>query len=229
MKSPFAPTFPLKKLKIDNTTIFYEDSLDNLLSYFSKSKAKDFINLLHEAQTHPKKAYKEALSWKEHHPNNPLLDNLLTFLHLHNRETKQGEALILESYHQYPNYLFAKINYADQCLRFKKPQQIPQIFPSFDLSQLFPNKTHFHVSEFRGFMIVISRYYSLIGNKTLAREFYQKAYLADPAHPTLILLEKELFSQNYLYKSLLLFLKFFRLCYALFIKAWGKNFKTSFP
>ncbi len=218
MSSPFAENFPLKEIRIENTRVFYEDSLENLLPYFSKSKAREFVDLLHEAQLQPQKTYQKVLQWKKEHPKNPLVDNLLTFAYLQNKEVAKAEELIVESYHAYPNYLFAKINYADQCLRKKKQDLIPLIFPSFDLSVLFPQKDKFHVSEFRGFMILACRYHLKIKQKKLAKKYYQNAYLADPSHLGLILLEKELSFFTRIHKSLLLFLKFFKLPHGLIKK-----------
>ncbi len=223
MSDPFISTFPLKELIIDGTLVCYEDSIEPLLAFFSKSKAEEFVHLLHEAQIHPKKAYREALLWKETYPLNPPLDNLLAFLHLQNNEKIKAETLISESYKNYPDYFFAKINYADQCLRKKKLKEIPSIFPSFDLSTLFPQKKCFHVSEFRGFMILLCRYYYRMKNKELTKKTYQNAYLADPSHLSLIQLEKEIFPQKIFYKCWILFLKFFKLCYAPFRKEKAKG------
>ena len=229
MTSPFISTFPLKEIQIEHITVSYEDSEENLLLYFSKTQAKQFIHFLHEAQIHPKKTYQEVLAWQKQISNNPLLDNLLTFLHLQNKEEKKAEELIIKSYHQYPNYLFAKINYADQCLRQKKLDQIPLIFPTFDLTSLFPKKTKFHVSEFRGFMIWACRYHLVIKKKSLAKNYCQNAYLADPSHPSVVLLEQKFFFKNYTRKSLFLFFKFFKLCRALIIKPWQKRSRKIFP
>jgi tetratricopeptide (TPR) repeat protein len=218
MKSTFTSSFPLKEVKIENVTVFYEENFENLLDHFSKEKAKYFIHLLHEAQTDPKSTYKELLSWKEKVPENPLLDNLLTFLYLQNKEKEKAEELIISSYHKYPNYLFAKINYADQCLRRKKLDEIPKIFPCFDLLKLFPKKKKFHVSEYRGFMVLACRYHRLIKERELAKKYYENAYQADPAHPSVTLLEKNSFFKTKAYKSLLFFQKFFKLSTAQFLK-----------
>jgi tetratricopeptide (TPR) repeat protein len=136
--------------------------------------------------------------------NNPWIDNLLAYLHLQNKQQKKAEALIVSSYQKYPGYVFAKINYADQCLRQRKFKQIPLIFPSFELKTLYPHKKRFHVSEFRGLMIIASRYHALIGDRSHALLYYQKAYQADPSHPSLVLLEKELFSWRFSWKRCLL-------------------------
>ena len=193
MGSPFTSSFPLKEMQIENITVYYEENFEHLIEFFSKEKAKYFVHLLHEAQIHPKTTYQEVLRVQAKTPNNPLLDNLLTFLHLQNKETKKAEALIIQSYNRYPNYLFAKINYADHCLRQKRLDQIPTIFPSFDLSKLFPKKKRFHVSEYRGFMTLACRYHCLIKKKALAQKYYDNAYMADPSHPSVILLEKNAF------------------------------------
>lgn len=229
MTAPFASQFPLKEIEIDGILVSYEDSSDLLLSYFSKKEAKEFIELLHESQIDPKKTYPKALSWKEKHPKNPHVDNLLTFLHLAHKEKVKAEQLIKSSYLNHPDYFFSKINYADQCLRKKKLKEIALIFPSFDLKELFPLKRRYHVSEFRGFMILACRYHLLLKKKQIAKNFYEKAYLADPSHPNLVFLEKELFvSKSFSYaKSLILFSKFFKLCYDPLRKLGQKRSKTT--
>lgn len=207
----FASSFPFKKLQVGPYTVSYEECETTLSLYFSNIEKEKFRSLLHEAQIHPQKIYQEVLLWKEKKPKNPLLDNLLAFLYLQNRQKEKAEALIKSSYEQYPSYFFAKINYADQCLRQKKIDQIPLIFPSFDLHTLFPSKTSFHVSEFRGFMILLSRYHLLIHKKKQAEDYFKKAQIADPSHPSVILLEKELFPPKIFLKSLLLFRRLLKL------------------
>ena len=216
--SPFTSHFPIKTLQIGKYTIFYENSEKNLLKYFSKEEAKLFAELVQNVQIYPKTFYQETLLWKEKHPNNPLVDNLLAFIYLQNKEKEKAEKLIEESYKKYPDYLFAKINYADQCLRYKKLDLIPFIFPSFDLSALFPEKSKFHVSEFRGYMTLMSRYHLLLKDKKTARLYYQYAYQADPSHPSLIFLEKQLVQKN-----LNLFFKSLNLCHDLLAKVGLKK------
>ena len=207
----FSSSFPLKELKVGAYTVFYEECEEALSVYFSKTQKEKFLNLLHEAQIRPKKMYQEALQWKTSHPKTPPLDNLLAFLHLQNHQKEKAEALIKSSYEEYPSYFFAKINYADQCLRQKKVDQIPLIFPSFDLHTLFPLKKKFHVSEFRCFMILLSRYHLFIKNRPLAQYYYKQALAADPSHPSVFILEKEVFKHKIFYKSLLLFRNFLKL------------------
>lgn len=209
-KPTFTSSFPIKQQLIAGVTVCYEESVENLLPHFSPEEADRFALLVCNAQIDPKNAYAKALALKEEKQNHPALDNLLAYLHLQNKQLKKAEELIEQSYKNYPNYLFAKINYADQCLRKKQKEKIPYIFSTFELSELFPEKTYFHVSEFRGFMILMARYHRLIGQRKEAQKYYEYAYAADPSHPSIILLEKELSKGFRPYKSLLLFFKFFR-------------------
>jgi hypothetical protein len=208
LSSHFSNRFPLKEVQIESHIVFYEEDTDLLSSYFSPKEQQSFLDLLHWAQIEPQKAYEKALALEGSFSKNPLFDNLLTFLHLQNKQEKKAESLIQKSYQNYPDYFFAKLNYADQCLRKKKIEEIPFIFPCFDLHVLFPDKKKFHVSEFRGFMLFLSRYSLFLKDKESARRYYKNAYLADPSHPSLILLEAKLFSPSFKEKSLLLFRKF---------------------
>lgn len=214
---PFTNFFPLKQQVIAGITVSYEDSTESLSPHFSPEEAKEFASLVCQAQIRPREAFSSVLNWKEKKKKHPALDNLLAFLYLQNKELEKAEHLILESYQNYPDYFFAKINFADQCLRKKQTKEIPLIFPTFDLSRLFPHRKSFHVSEFRGFMIILSRYHRSIGQVKEAQKYYEHAYTADPSHPSVFLLEKELFRRFTWHKSLLLLFKFFRVN--------GKNFR----
>ena len=196
----FCKPFPFHHLKIDGITVTYENNQDSLSKHFSKTDQKKFQDLLHEAQIYPKKAYQTALNWKKEEASIQELDNLLTYLHLKNRQIKLAEILIQESYQKYPDYFFAKINYADQCLRKKKTAQIPLIFSSFDLQTLFPKRKSFHVSEYRGFMTLMSHYHLFLDDQGSAKKYYQYAYEADPLHPSVIFLEIVLNRKNLLKK-----------------------------
>ena len=208
----FSSSFPLKEQVIDHVIVTYENSAEALQKNLSLQDQKKFQELLHEAQIYPKKAYANVLSWQEKAPHIPELANLLTYLHLQHKQTKKAEALIEASFKNYPDYLFAKINYADQALRKNRPHLVEEIFPSLSLQEIMKPKKSLHVSEFRGLTILISHYYLQTKKKDQAKLYHQKAYLADPTHPSVILLEKHLFSEKILKKI------FFR------ILTWTKGF-----
>ena len=193
MADCFTSHFPIQTLRIDGILISYEPSSFMLAPYFSNEEQELFGKLVEQVQIQPKQALILLLQWKEKHPSVAIIDNVLTYAYLQNKERQKAELLIEESYAKYPSYFFAKINYADQCLRKKTLSKIPTIFPSFDLKELFPEKEKFHVSEFRGFMVFMSYYQIAMKNRSKAKEYYEKAYQADPTHPSVVQLERKLF------------------------------------
>lgn len=184
-----------KLIQIGNYQISYEEDTSSLLG-LSNSQIEQFQELLFQARKDPKKTYKEALEWQAKHPGIPSVDNLVTYLHLRNKRIKKAEKEILNSYLRYPEYLFAKINYADQCLRSKNWKEISTIFPSFDLHELFPKRRFFHVAEFRGFMLVAANYFLKKGDRSLAQEYYNLASLADPDHPSVLWFKTKISKRN---------------------------------
>lgn len=133
----------------------------------------------------------------------PEIANLLAYAYLRLKKKKETEALIEKTYREHPDYLIARINYADQCLRLKKITSIPEIFNSiFELSALYPEKETFHYAEFRGFQVVMGFYHLEIGEKEKAEEYYQLAFQVDPLHPSVAALERKISKTSLLKKCL---------------------------
>jgi tetratricopeptide (TPR) repeat protein len=155
--------------------------------------SKEYLELFENAQSNPKKTLPLIQAFAEKNPDMPQANNLLAYALLRNKKLKKAESLIVTTYQKHPNYLFGKINYADLCLRKKRINEIPQIFSSFDLSQLYPEKEQFHFSEFRGFMVLMGFYHLALGQRKAAEVYYTLAVKADPLHPGVEALEKKLF------------------------------------
>jgi hypothetical protein len=169
----------------------------------SKQELKSFLSLYEEAQDNPKATLPKLLEFSEAHPDLPVVSNLLTYVYIRLRKVGKAHNLIEETYRSHPAYLIAKINYADLLLRRKKFRQVPALFDGiFDLSQLYPEKTAFHYSEFRGFMVAMGFYHHAIRAKELALECYRLAVLTDPRHPSVLALEKKVFPRTLLQKIL---------------------------
>ena len=167
------------------------DPLPSLaIQALSEEDKRLYLDLLEKAQTSPKTACDAVAKLFKRHGDIPEIVNLYTYLLLQQKKIQQAEELIQESYQKNPEYLFAKINYADQCLRRKKIEIIPRIFPSFSLLDLCPDRSVFHFTEFRGFMVVMGFYHLSLRKKDEATMFYKAAFEADAAHPSVIALEK---------------------------------------
>lgn len=201
MQATFSLTIPPSAFCSKGAEISFASDCSQLKNKLSKQELTHFLDLYEQAQDTPKAILPKLLELAAAHPDLPVVSNLLTYVYIRLRKVRKAHRLIEESYHNHPDYLIAKINYADLLLRRKKYTQVPPLFEgTFDLSQLYPGRTSFHYSEFRGFMVAMGFYHYAIGAKEHALECYRLAVLADPHHSSVIALERKVFPQSLLQK-----------------------------
>lgn len=174
--------------------ISFEQDRSAITHHFSGKTATTFQNIFELAQHNPSDALEPLKTFAENHPGTPIVFNLLAYCHIQLKNLKETEAIIQTTYSQFPDYLFAKVNYADLLLRKKRSDEILQVFNGMlDLSLLDPKRDTFHFSEVRGFMAVLGHYYHQTRCRSKALEAFRIAVQADPTHPSLQVLEKTLF------------------------------------
>lgn len=136
------------------------------------------------AQHDPMQAIPELEHLIATYPQVPTFYNYLSMAYLQSGDLEQTDAWVREAYRRHPQYLFAKINYANLCLQHGEIGKIPGIFDhAYDLKQLYPHRTRFHVSEFTGFAGVMCRYFCAIGEQDTAALYYQMLKQVTPKHP----------------------------------------------
>jgi len=175
---------------------------ESLKEKLSKEKLALYLALLEKVQLQPKEVYQQIKNLRDEYPDVPEIINLLTFAHIQNRKILEAEELIEQTFTKYPDYLFARINYADQCVRKKKLEKIPQIFSTFDLKELCPEKEVFHASEFRGFLIMMAYYHLALKDREKALHYYLTAKKVDPHHFSVTYLGKKIFKKSLLQRLL---------------------------
>ncbi len=154
---------------------------------------QEYEALLKLAQEEPKAARSKVEERIKKHPEEASWANLLAYILLRLKKLKKANKLIEENYQRFPHLLICKINYGDLCLRKNRLDEIPQIFPSFDLQKLYPEQKKFLSTHVRGFAVLMGLYHLKIGNRPVAEKFYIQAVGADPLHPSVALLERKLF------------------------------------
>ncbi|WP_349432216.1 hypothetical protein Q9L42_005530 [Methylomarinum sp. Ch1-1] len=141
--------------------------------------------IYHEiANNRPKPAIAELEALQVKHPDVPKIYNFLATAHslLGNRD-KVSE-LAETAYRKFPNYLFAKINYAQVLLNRGKFDAVPDLFDhKFDLKLLYPKRRVFHVSEHTGFVGVLCAYYCYVGRQDIAKKLYDNLLEIAPQSP----------------------------------------------
>jgi len=184
----------MQEILFENQTyqVSFDAMPDALKKSLSAQELQRYLELLQQIQMKPRAVYKEVQEFCSKHLDVPEVVNMLTFAHIQNYQIALAEKLIENTYLSNPDYLFAKVNYADQCIRRKKIDKVTEIFPSFDLQTLYPGKTVYHTSEFRGFLIMMSYYYLAQKNREKALHYFKSAKELEPNHPNVRYLEKKL-------------------------------------
>jgi hypothetical protein len=157
------------------------DTPDNKLAPDLQRELERLYNLIH---THPATVIDELEKWIEKYPDAAKLYNFLSNAYLGVNDKVNSERIIRENYRRHPDYLFAKINYAQLCLEKGELDEIPLIFNNkYDLSLLHPERRVFHITEWTSFMWIIGSYFCLKG-ETERAEFYHRALLkVEPDDP----------------------------------------------
>ena len=134
---------------------------------------QETIESLHyESQSKPRQAIPELLELIERYPKMPMLYNYLAVAYARIGEKDQAESITLENMRKNPDYLFARLNYAQLCLDRGEYAKIPEIFNhKFDLKLLYPKRNRFHVSEVANFMALMGIYFLETGEREVAERY----------------------------------------------------------
>jgi tetratricopeptide (TPR) repeat protein len=162
-----------------------DEPLDNRDIKRLPSQVQARIDELYElAQHDPTQAIPELERLIATYPHIPTLSNYLSVAYLYSGDLEKTDACVREAYRRHPQYLFAKVNYANLCLQKGEVEKIPGIFNhQCDLKRLYPHRTRFHVSEFTNFAWVMCRYFCAIDERETAALYYQMLKHVAPRHP----------------------------------------------
>jgi tetratricopeptide (TPR) repeat protein len=158
------------------------------------NSVKRELERLHwEAQRKPEQAIPELLEFKKKYPNIPQIYNYLTVAYSASKDMEKAEAIIEENIRRNPDYLFARVNYAEVCFARQEYEKIPEIFDhAYDLKALYPNRKRFHISEFANFMGIIGFYFAKTDQREMAERYNEMLQETAPDFPMAKRLNREL-------------------------------------
>ena len=148
-------------------------------------RVKDAIERLHyESQSQPRKAIPELIEWIEQYPNVPVLYNYLGVAYSMSGQQEKAKEVIRDNYRRNPDYLFARLNYAQLFLAEGAYEKVAEILDhKFDLQMLYPRRKRFHVSEAANFMGVVGVYFVGVGKRDSAIMYYDALKQIAPDFP----------------------------------------------
>ncbi|MEM7174616.1 MAG: hypothetical protein AAF443_01620 [Chlamydiota bacterium] len=182
-------------------TVTWESFPSQISTTLAPADVAEFFALHEQGSQLARKRKQRIAALRKKYPHHPEILNLAALIYLSHYRLRQANRCIELNYQFNPDYLFAKINYADLCLRRKKPAAVPPIFNGhLSLRALYPNRKVFHVSEFRGFMVVMGLYHLSIGERDRAACYHYLAHRVDPHHPSTKVLQKKLYALSWYHK-----------------------------
>jgi hypothetical protein len=158
-------------------------------------RVKEAIERLHDvAQQRPREAIPELRDLLTQYPRVPQLYNYLSVAYARAGQRQEAESAVEEHYQRNPEYLFARLNYAEICLARRDYTQVADLFAhTFDLHALYPQRKRFHLSEVANFMGIAGLYFLAIGNRELAKHYDAFLQQIAPEFPLTTRLHKKLF------------------------------------
>jgi tetratricopeptide (TPR) repeat protein len=146
--------------------------------------AAEIERVFFQLKSHPRDAIVDLNRLIERYPDCPKLFNFLGAAYGAIGDSARAEQIARDSYERFPNYLFARLIYADLCIARGDLDEIPVIFDGkYDLSLLCPNRKRFHVTEAIGFMGVMGHYFVKKGNVEQAKIYHKTLKELAPDDP----------------------------------------------
>lgn len=101
----------------------------------------------------------------EKYPNNPQLKNYLSVLYGQIGDTKKMYETNRWIISEHPNYLFGKLNLANEYYFKKEYHKMPEILgDDMEIKALYPNRETFHLNEVTSFLKCAILYFTAIGD-----------------------------------------------------------------
>lgn len=118
------------------------------------------------------------------YPNVPQLYNFISIAYSNLNNKEKSKHYVEKNYLKNPDYLFAKLNYAEICMIEGNYEKVPEILDhKFDIKALYPEREIFHITEVVGFMGIAGSYFANSGKKEQVELFYQSLKKLAPSHP----------------------------------------------
>ena len=144
--------------KITEDALFMDEQ--NAMTPELKKKLQGLYNLSLKGN---KKDIPEFLALIEKYPRNPQIKNYLSALYSHAGMHEKAEEMNQWILAEHPNYLFAKLNYAQKYLSSKQYEKIPEILgENMELQALYPERDTFHLVELIAFLRISIQYFGAI-------------------------------------------------------------------
>lgn len=138
------------------------------------SEIREAMPRLHAlVQEDPRAAVTELRALIEREPS-PMFYNWLSAAYSALRDVEALNDVVRENYRRNPDYLFARVNYAEMCIHGGDLASAREALGAgFDLRPLLGGRKRAHISEVTGFFHAVGLYHLKAGNLDAAEQAYE--------------------------------------------------------
>ncbi len=145
----------------------------------SKETREAFPRLHALVYDNPRAAVAELRAWIEREPL-PMFFNWLSVAYSALDDTESVRETVRENYRRNPQYLFARVNYVEMCLRDGDlAGALEALGPELDIRPFLGGRRRVHVSEVTGYFYAVAVYHLKAGDRGAAEKIH--AMLAEVA------------------------------------------------
>ena len=139
----------------------------------SKETREAFPRLHALVYEDPRAAVAELRAWIEREPL-PMFFNWLSVAYSALGDTEGLRDTVRENYRRNPQYLFARVNYAELCLRDGDLAGAREALgPGLDIRPFLGGRRRVHVSEVAGYFFAVAVYHLHAGDRDAAEKLYE--------------------------------------------------------
>ncbi len=144
---------------------------------------KSHPELLDQIVEEPDRAHETITELLRRHPDNPVLVHFLVQIAKVRKDDDEVAHLARKNFERHPDYLFAKIDWAQVLLDRKRSDEVPAVFNNqYHLAAIYPGRKYFHTSEAIGFARVMYQYFCAEKGATAAKVYLDMIAQIDPEH-----------------------------------------------
>lgn len=170
---------PSPGIRTEESAITYDAS--DMMKAFTETEKELILDLYDLLQEDPAQVVEQAPSHLSQYPNIPTLYNYLYSAYRRLHQPQAAMKILQETLRLFPDYLFSRVEYALYFLRRGEPEKAYAALGNANtLSQLYPDRTVFHVSEWKAFSFAMSLYYVQKDDIQQAKVYRQILQKIDP-------------------------------------------------
>jgi tetratricopeptide (TPR) repeat protein len=159
-------------------------------SFLDQSTADLRANLHNDVFENPKSVIPQLEPLLARHPDSRILMNWLSAAYSRVGRDDDANQILKRNYFAHPNYLFARLNYAQMLMREDRIDDAAEVMEyKWDLKALYPHRDVFHLTEFLAFGNVAVEYFTRSGDPESAENIYEVMKDMAPDHEVTLMAE----------------------------------------